>query len=132
MVFALLAGIPAAQAKKVKATVTRADCANLVQHQPSADVAYRPGIDVNGNSVAPADLNGGSNVAVPETIEIPIVIDLAERYGKPKATSKFMGETKFGKVVWRDGKAWYNGQPLAGNTNADLVAACRKILRRKG
>lgn len=129
---AILAAIPVAQAKKVEATVTRADCANVVQHQPAADVAYQPGVDVNGDSVAPADLNGGFKVAVPETISIPIVIDLAEKYGTAKPKGPVMGETSFGKVVWRDGKAWYNGQPLHDKSEADLVAACRNILRRKG
>jgi len=37
--------------------ITKAECDRLVTHVASADVAYTPGVDVNGNAVAPAYLN---------------------------------------------------------------------------
>ena len=124
---ALLAVLAPAPAGAV--TVSAADCARMVQHTASADVAYKPGVDVNGNSVAPADLNGGSAlVAVPEEIEIPITVELDERYGMGGSSNLYKPEAKMGKVVYKDGKAWYNGQPLQSNSQSALAAACRQRL----
>src|SRR5690606_14696963 len=62
-------------------TVKEGDCRLLVKHVPSPDVAYRPGVDVNGDPVAPADLDGGYRVALPGTVRIPITVLLQERFG---------------------------------------------------
>ena len=40
--------------------MTADDCANIVAYTPSDDVAYQPAVDVDGNAVAPADLDGWS------------------------------------------------------------------------
>lgn len=57
--FAVFAGLWSAAANGATVKVTRETCNHVVAHQPAADVAYRPGVDVNGNSVAPANLNNG-------------------------------------------------------------------------
>ncbi|RMD62947.1 MAG: hypothetical protein D6826_06185, partial [Alphaproteobacteria bacterium] len=67
----------------VTARLTKSDCARLVKHVPAPDVAYRPGVDVRGRPVTPADVDGGVSIAVPETIEIPIKVDLQDRFGLP-------------------------------------------------
>ena len=59
--------------------VSVADCQRLVRHQPRADVEYKPGVDVHGKAVVPADLGGGYQMKMPETIDIQIGIDLADR-----------------------------------------------------
>ena len=38
-------------------TVAPSACQALTAHTPADDAAYRPGVDVDGNTVAPADLN---------------------------------------------------------------------------
>src|ERR1700722_12974792 len=53
-------------------------CQALVKHTPSADVAYQPGVDVHGNSVAPADLPGQPQIQLPSKIDIPLTISLAK------------------------------------------------------
>lgn len=47
-------------------TVTTQDCREIVTHVPADDVTYMPGVDVNGNAVAPADLGGGYGITAPE------------------------------------------------------------------
>jgi len=66
--------------------VTKADCQALVHHRASADVKYKPGVDVHGNYVAPADLPGSRipNL-VPEKIQFPLNINPAN-YAKGTAT----------------------------------------------
>lgn len=59
---------------------TWATCRQLVDHVASPDVKYKPGTDAQGRKVAPADLKPRANIKVPETITIPITVDLCERY----------------------------------------------------
>ena len=87
-VAALLAAGPArAHEQQAEVVITRADCARLVEHVPAPGVAYQPGVDAYGRAVAPADLpgglNGGAQNLVPETLHIPIEIDLLDRFGIP-------------------------------------------------
>lgn len=75
----LAAPMPAAAASL---TVSLADCARLTRHVPAADVAYQPDVDVHGNAVVPADLDGGLQVDLPETFSFDVQIqpiDFARR-----------------------------------------------------
>lgn len=75
----LAAPMPAAAASL---TVSMADCARLTRHVPAADVAYQPGVDVQGQAVVPADLGGGLQVGVPEAFSFDVQIqpiDFARR-----------------------------------------------------
>ncbi len=118
---------PAATAPETL-TISTAECRKLVRHQPSADVAYRPGVDVRGRRVAPADLGGGTNIAVPQEIEIPITVELDKTSGAA-ASGLYKPEANIGKVVYKNGRAWFNGQPLETGANADVVAACRRKMK---
>jgi len=56
--------------------VTKSDCARLVTYHPSPDVAYKPGQDVHGKYVAPADLPGSQMPGlVPDKIEFNLNIN---------------------------------------------------------
>ncbi|MHA1113003.1 MAG: hypothetical protein ACTSRY_00650 [Alphaproteobacteria bacterium] len=125
-----LAAVTQAQAQAVTVVVSRADCARLVRHVPAPDVAYRPGIDVHGRPVAPADLPGTPRIVLPEEFEIKITVDLRARLGLPADPGKYAGEVKVGTVRYRDGRAWFNGQPLEDESQARLSAACAKQLRQ--
>ncbi len=123
----LILALPAAAASETL-TISKAECRKLVRHQPSADVAYRPGVDVRGRRVAPAGLGGGTNIAVPQEIEIPITVELDKTIGAA-ASGLYKPEANIGKVVYKNGRAWFNGQPLETGANADVVAACRKRMK---
>jgi hypothetical protein len=86
---------------------------------PGAD--YQPGVDVNGNAVAPADLpSSGSN---PSVDNFPIEIDqhLAHRFNLPPGTG---GRAVLGYVTVRNNQAYFNGKPLNGDQTAALAEAC--------
>jgi hypothetical protein len=53
-------------------------CRLVASHKPSNDANYRPGLDVRGKPVVPADLNAAPPM-LPETIVVPLTIDLAQR-----------------------------------------------------
>jgi len=57
-----------------------ATCRALVDHVPAPDVKYKPGTDQAGRKVAPADLKPRPEIKIPETITIPISVDLCQRY----------------------------------------------------
>lgn len=119
----LLAGPSAAKAEII--VIGHDDCARLVPHEPSADVAYQPGVDVHGKSVAPADLPGSVQMDLPETF----VFDLTIR---PLDGEEFE-ETglNLGRVrVSPDGSASFNGKPLQSESQAELSRRCQERLRK--
>ncbi len=110
-------------------TITKADCARLVAHVPGPDVAYRPGVDVYGREVAPANLGGAPRIETPETILIDIEIDLQARFGTPENEVLFDPDAEVGEVAYRDGRFTFNGQPLLDEAQAELAARCQEIVR---
>jgi hypothetical protein len=130
----LLAAVPAA-AQGGYVTLSEADCASLARHFPADDVAYRPGRDVRGKPVAPADLGGSpggqGGLILPDAVVIPIEVDLFERYGIPADGTRFKGDLFIGEVVVdvASGRATFNGQALTNDAEAELAARCQRILR---
>ncbi|MEX0694654.1 MAG: hypothetical protein WD075_09440 [Rhodospirillales bacterium] len=61
--------------------ISKPDCQRVVRHQASADVAYKPGVDVRGNAVAPAEASGGFTIPLPDVFEFNITRDLAAYLG---------------------------------------------------
>lgn len=109
-------------------TVTRSACEQFVRYVPDDDVAYQPGVDVYGNKVAPADLNGGSNIlhSLPKEIEFPVTIDFFE-YAGIAVPNGVGGEQSIGKISFRNGRVYFNDQPLGDDAASnELIAACRQ------
>jgi len=108
-------------------TISEADCASLTRHVAEADVAFRPGVDLDGKPVAPADLNGAPPLSVPEEFSIPITADLQRRLGIPPDPGQYQTQNfTVGTVVWRDGGAWFNGQPLQSEESRELSLLCQR------
>ena len=103
-----------------KVVIAGPPCPDLI-----AGANYVPGVDVHGNAVAPADLPAGAPPAV--TAESPAVrIDarLAGRFGVPQGGA-YGAKAILGYVTVRDGRAYFNGAPLAPDASAALAQACR-------
>lgn len=92
-------------------------CQELVTYQPSDDVEYKPGTDVDadGNPIAPADLDSGVKpIKLPETVEMAITIEQAQQLGLPvnvgyKPTA-FIGQVS---VNTKTGDTYFNGQRIS-------------------
>ena len=107
--------------------ITEADCAALVRHVAEPGVAYEPGVDVNGRPVVPADLGDRPEIKLPEEIVIAITVDIDKRFDIPKTPDLFRPEAYIGTViVKRDGRAYFNGQPLTSEESHALAVACQK------
>ena len=118
----LFSAVPASADETV--TISKEGCRQLVRHRPDADVAYQPGVDVNGNPVVPADLGGGSPIQMPEVISIDIGFELDEKYGFGSG-GRYSGSSKIGTVTVRDGEVFYNGHRLDDAGQTAIAAACR-------
>jgi hypothetical protein len=110
-------------------TIRTTDCASFVSHMPTSDVAYKPGVDVRGRAVAPADLDGGVRIKPPEELTIPITIDLQKRLGIPVDPKQYQTQNfTVGTVTWKDGRGYFNGQPLQSEESARLAELCQQKL----
>lgn len=119
---------PVVEDVKQTITVSKSACRALVQHVPDADVAYQPGVDVRGNKVVGADLNGGSNIlqSLPKEIEFPVTLDFFA-YSGIAVPDGVSGEQSIGKITYRNGRVYFNDQPLGDEAYSDeLIAACRE------
>ncbi len=96
--------------------VERIICKPAMVHTPSSDVAYQGGVDVNGNAVAPADVNSAPQIISSTYTEVPLNIDLAKKLSLAQPA---VMESNFGNLkVYNDGRVLYNGQDITGNVNS--------------
>lgn len=110
--------------------VTKADCARLVAHHPDPNVEYKPGTDVHGRYVAPADLPNQNSFALPDKIEFDLKLDplaYAPQTNAPAGAFQNTG-ANLGhvEVDLASGAAKLNGHTLDGEQTAIVTEACRK------
>jgi len=115
----------AAEPKKIDAAL----CRQVTKHTPSADVAYQPGVDVNGNAVAPADLAGMPQIQMPTKSEIPITVNLAKVLNLntnqyPNNVQGAGTESWIGTFTVDGDKTYFNGQPLTDAQQDNLAVLC--------
>jgi hypothetical protein len=109
------------------AVIDTATCRLLERHQPAPDVAYRPGVDVQGNAVAPADLPAERGLNLPQTVAVDIRIPVRKLLGR--ATPPLTGDAdiRVGQVlVGPDGRVTFNGREIG---DGPVIAACRAAAR---
>jgi len=105
--------------------ISRRDCERLVQHEPAPDVTYQPGVDVHGRPVAPADLNGGSQIELPDVIYIPIEVLIQDKYGIPANSVLYDATALVGVVSVQGNQVYFEDKLLTDPEVAALEAACR-------
>ena len=99
-----------------------ATLAGTVPGVPSAE--YRPGVDANGNAVAPADLPATPSTPIVDNFPIEIDQHLARRFNLPPGGN---AKAVLGYVTVRDNQAYFNGQPLNADQTSALAEACRSV-----
>lgn len=122
MIAVLLAPLPGA-AESLNLTITRQDCRLLQPYEAETgqDPSYKPGVDVEGNSVAPADLDGGTRFRIPESFSFPLEVT-------PFPGSAFSSSAiRLGRIrVDSEGRAFWNGEPLSARDRYLVAQECRK------
>jgi hypothetical protein len=106
-------------------------CNALIKHTPSADVAYQPGVDMNGKKVAPADVPGSPQVQLPNKIDIPLTVNLAKTLNLdttkyPYNTLGSGTEAWLGTLSVEGDKVTFNGKPLSDEQQDNLAVLCMK------
>ncbi len=105
-------------------------CAELAGRPPEVPPAdYTPGVDARGNAVAPADLPGGAPPLALDNFPVEISVNLQKRFGIPADAKLFRGKAIIGLVTVRDGRAYFNGEPITDNERDMMVAACKEMKR---
>ena len=121
-----------AAAAVAEIAISERDCRQLVvKHEPAPDVTYQPGVDVHGNAVAPADLNGGSQLKLPDVIYIPLEVLIQDKYGIPANSVLYEAKAQVGIVSVRGDKVYYEDQLLNDPETVALEEACRAKLTGK-
>jgi hypothetical protein len=111
--------------------ISRADCQKLVQYRPDPGVAYKPGVDVHGNPVAPADLPGSaSRVPIPKQVEFDISFNplkgaMRRRFNQ---TELHVGTVRYDLGT---GEVTFNGVPLTNAQKDEVAYRCRQALHRR-
>lgn len=100
--------------------VSDSDCSYLEKHIPDADVAYTPGVDVNGDPVVPADLNGGQ-LELPDVVNFDLLVGLS-------LDDPLMPEGSVGRVSvdLQTSQISLNGQPLSTSQYQAVIAYCKE------
>jgi len=107
-------------------------CQSVTIHEPDPGVAYQPGVDVDGNAVAPAELGGASEPLVgPEhEYRIDITTRLGDALSGPAGSGvDFVEDSEIGigEVTVREGRAYFNGRPLDAQDEHARAAACAAL-----
>lgn len=104
--------------------VEKVICSRSYMKADPAAANYKPGVDVNGNSVAGADLNDQSAM-VPTYLEMPLTIDLASKL--QATTSEIELKPSMGKLkLYQSGKIEFNGQDITSN----IASVCGEPLSK--
>lgn len=119
--------LPCAAVAQDRVTVDTSNCQLLMRHAMAPDVTYRPGVDVQGRAVAPADLPSDSTLNLPRDIPINIEIPVSTLLGRNSPYLTRDAKIQVGQVVvQQDGRVLFNGQPVTDEGRDQLIAACRK------
>ncbi|HVO03450.1 MAG TPA: hypothetical protein VMT54_14685 [Candidatus Cybelea sp.] len=106
--------------------VSRQDCDRLAKYQEPPGVEYQAGVDAHGEPVVPADIGGGSNIQLPQTIVIPIEVFIQDRFHIPANSALWAAKAEVGTVTITGDQVYFNGQPLGDAETAALAEICRQ------
>jgi hypothetical protein len=112
-------------------TIDPSACREVTRHVPDADVAYKPGVDVHGKKVAPADLSAPaiSNKDIEQAFRIEINNDTAKLFGIPVPTAHgipMAQPTMRADIYLKDGKPYLNDKPLDPSGQEQLAILCKQ------
>lgn len=104
--------------------VERMICSKLyVPATGNQSPTYQAGIDAQGKSVVPADINPSAD-ATPDYVEVPMTVDLAKRMGINQVGAEMQMPVANLKL-YKDGRVEYNGQDVSSNAS-DMCGSGKK------
>lgn len=94
------------------------ECRILPEHKAANDVTYKPGVDVRGKAVVPADINADPMGISTQTVVVPLTVDLAKRLQNQNIAGLEMEGTLGFLEIAPSGRITYNGQDLTSQVHA--------------
>lgn len=94
------------------------------------DIFYNPDyfaqqdVDIYGNPVVGADINGGKTIGLPEEYRFDLTLDLAQRTGM-NLPSGFKAEHHMGEIIYRNGDVYIGGEKLNDEDLTKLENYCK-------
>lgn len=86
-------------------------CEQLAAYD-EAGANFVPGVDVNGNPVAPADIeDSGGGQGIYDPVVIPITVDLSSRYAGKTSGLNLEPEVSW-LEIYSDGRVLFNGEDI--------------------
>jgi hypothetical protein len=130
---AALAIIVATTSRAAERTIAiaRSNCELAVRYVAPAGVDYQPRVDVNGRPVAPADLDDGRRLQLPESIPVFITDDMRKRFRVRRHSPLFDTDAVVGVVELRlsDRRLTFNGVELNDPEAEALATMCRAAMK---
>ena len=114
-------------------TVSEKNCERIQKHIARDDVTYKPGVDVHGRPVAPADLQD-NRLKLPDTITIDLSLPLQDLYAPGNQPPELLknADVQVGKIDYHinSGKLLFNGQELSDPAMHAIAEECRKQYKK--
>lgn len=115
--------------------MSKKDCEKILRRADVAGADYVAGVDVRGNSVAGADLQGTLTASdiLPEEIAFELNMNPLTFAGNSDLADTFSESSSgFGMVRYNlsSGVLTLDGKRLTGETEDDLIGLCRQALGR--
>jgi hypothetical protein len=104
-------------------------CSAVEERNNHSSVVYKPGVDVHGNAVKPANLKNDTGIFnIPEIISFPLNYDLAKDLAEIPDHIEFSSNLAMIEIHL-DGSVYINGE----NFNSEIQTLCDgdKILEKK-
>ncbi|PCI32337.1 MAG: hypothetical protein COB54_07505 [Alphaproteobacteria bacterium] len=108
-------------------------CRILTRHIPTDDVSYKPGVDVRGRPVAPADLSPALDLGLKDKISFQLILDVAKESRRSADTQQqfqdhpgLEGRINLGRIEIKQGQVTLDGKPLASQHQIELTEFCKK------
>jgi hypothetical protein len=110
---------------RIEVRVDSTACQSLIAYNEPPGVEYQPGVDAKGQHVAPADLYPAPEIKLPESIDVPLTLDVLTNSGV-SVPAGMEGKFAVGTLTFKGNAVYFNGQRLGGRDTAALEQACRK------
>ena len=91
-----------------------------INHVPDEGAEYQPGVDVDGNALAPADIGTTLDTGL-YPLRIPLEMDILERFNLDLPEGIIADANVADIMVYEDGRMTYNGQDISSQLEALCV-----------
>ncbi len=105
-------------------------CQKVQRHLAREDVTYKPGVDVRGRKVAPADVDQ-QKLQLNDTIVLDISVPLQDLFAEDNPPNRALqnAEVEVGKLEYQisSGKLLFNGQELSKPALLEVGGKCYEV-----